>query len=58
MLLTYFCHIWARESQGRSNTSRPRGGSVGWSQSTDRPGYSWAQKYLEDKLAEEEDGVP
>lgn len=55
--VTYCCRIWARGSQGRSNTGRTQGGRVGWSQSTGTPGYSCAQKYLEDTLTEEEDGV-
>lgn len=46
----YFEHIWGRGNLERSNMIQTPGGRADLSQSTDRPGYSSAQRFQADKL--------
>lgn len=50
--LTYLGHIWDHGNLVHSNMIQTPGGRAGSSLSTDRPGYSSAQKFQEDKLIE------
>ena len=51
---TYFGHIWVPGNLERSNRTPTPGGRAGSSLSTDTPGYSSVQMFLEDKLREGE----